>query len=231
MSRYARLALKMSGIDDNELGENESPFSTNLVTGESINFPIVETCKPSKVCAKTCYAACGPITWSASLKKQIRVYHSCLNNPFDFATKVIKHRKADFITWNGSGDLFDESIKAIDFVAMGLPQVPIWIRTRIPEMAVRVRNRPNVFVHFSLDRHSMNRHKEAGLLGGIKAKHHFSYQYDKDEDGHYPGEASIVFGHDYKMPKGIDGNEVCVLNRLEKIGGACGKCRKCFGGM
>lgn len=228
MSRYARLSLKMQSITDGLLDDDESPFSGNMVTGESINFPIVETCKPTKVCAQTCYAACGPITWSASLKKQMRVRNSCIDSPIGFAERVIRFRKMDYITWNGAGDLFLESIEALDRVAVRIPWVPIWVRTRIPQMAVKVTPRPNVYVHFSLDRFSLNRKDEVAVLGGIKAKHHFSYQYDKGETTHYPDGIKIVFGDNYKLPDGIHGPEVCPLNTLESIADACRTCRRCF---
>lgn len=227
-SRYSRLSLKMKTIEDELLHENESPFSSNMVTGESINFPIAQTCRPTRVCAQTCYAACGPITWTASLKKQLRVYNSCRADPLAFAKKVIKYRKSDFITWNGSGDLFEQSIQALDIVAVSMPEIPIWVRTRIPFYAAMVKNRPNVFLHFSLDRHSMSRLTSIAELGGIKAKHHYSYQYDADEVGSYPNGVKIVFGHDYQLPVGVDGPEVCPLNQLSDITNACQSCRRCF---
>ena len=120
MNRYARLRLKT--IDASPLlAENESPFSANKVTQESINFPISETCKPTKVCASTCYAACGPITWTASIAKQYRNLASCTADPVAFARKVLDYRRADFITWNGAGDLFLEAVEAINWIGQNAP--------------------------------------------------------------------------------------------------------------
>lgn len=193
MSRYARLALKT--IENSPpLGEQESPFSDNRVTGESINFPIAQTRRPSKVCAKTCYAACGPITWSASLAKQHRNLTSCQADPIAFARRVLEDRKADFITWNGAGDLFYEAVFAINYIGEHAPEVPVWVRTRRPDLA----------------------------------RHHYSYQYAPDELGGYPPGLKVVFGHDYQLPPNVSGPEVCPLNLVEDITGACGKCKRCF---
>lgn len=46
-------------------------------------------------------------------------------------------------------------------VARILPEMPIWVVTRIPAMAAKVPDAKNVYVHFSLDRHSMDRRDKA----------------------------------------------------------------------
>jgi len=224
MSRYARLALKT--IENSPpLGERESPFSDNRVTGESLNFPIAQTCRPSKVCAKTCYAACGPITWNASIAKQHRNLTSCRADPIAFARRVLEHRKADFITWNGAGDLFYEAVFAINYIGEHAPEVPVWVRTRRPDLASCIAQAPNVWVHFSLDRESMHR---ADSLRWLTTRHHYSYQYAPDELGGYPPGMRVVFGHDYRLPPNVSGPEVCPLNLVEDITGACAKCKRCF---
>jgi hypothetical protein len=229
-TRYARLALKTAETCTGSAGLafGESPFSGNMVTRESINFPIAETCKPSKLCCQTCYAACGPITWSASLLKQMRVYNSCLADSVAFAELVLQHRKADFITWNGAGDLFPEAVVSINHIGRIAPDVPVWVRTRKPEMAGLIEEAPNVWVHFSLDRDSLERRER---IEWRTHRHHFSYQYAPDEMGHYPAGVDIVFGHDYKLPMGVSGPETCPLNHMTSIAGACGPCRRCFGGQ
>jgi hypothetical protein len=231
MERYRRLRLKMvsTGVP---LRPGESPFSANLVTGKSINFPIAATCSPSTVCGETCYAGCGPITWSASLAKQYRNLASCTADPVQFGELVAADARAmglDFITWNGSGDLFTESVQAINHIGLVHPDLTQWVRTRKPKMAGLIQEAPSVYVHFSLDRDSLTR---AAEVQWQTTRRHYSYQYAKDEDAStFPDIAGIVFGHDYKLPPGVDLNrpEICPLNTLEDISGACGKCRKCFG--
>jgi hypothetical protein len=89
------------------LGSDENPFSTNKVTGHSLNFPIIGTCMPSVVCADTCYFAKGPSTWSASLAKQHRLLNSLRVGPRRLAHKIVRNArrlKLTFIRWNGGGD-------------------------------------------------------------------------------------------------------------------------------
>lgn len=210
------------------LGVGESPFSSNSVTGYSINFPIAKTCSPTTVCGATCYAGCGPITWSASLAKQQRNLITCMENPIAFANIVWTRAKKmglDFIVWNGSGDLFAESVIAINHISKVCPEIRQWVRTRKPLFAGQINDSKNVFVHFSLDKDSLDRAERVVF----KAKNHFfSYQYAPNEIGPYPKKCKVVFGHDYKMPEGITGKEVCPLNTLENIKGACVSCRRCF---
>lgn len=232
MKRYKSLRLKV--IESvQELSEDESPFSTNTVTGHSINFPIAQTCSPTKVCGETCYAGCGPITWRASLAKQHRAMESCKTDPEAFANRVLLHSKKlsmPFITWNGSGDLFPESVQAINTITRQSPETFQWVRTRKPAMAGLIDYGPRTFVHFSLDRWSIHRAHEVEWK---TTNFHYSYQYDSGETGrNYPVFVKIIFGHDYKLPKDFgDGvQEVCPLNVLDDITGACVKCRRCFGG-
>ena len=88
------------------------PLSMNKVTGASVNFPVSETCQPSKVCANTCYALRGPITWPASLKKQQLNLLTCQDKTLEFAEAIIERcrkkilkDKQFFLRWNGVGDL------------------------------------------------------------------------------------------------------------------------------
>jgi hypothetical protein len=214
------------------LRPGESPFSTNLVTRWSINFPIAATCSPTTVCGDDCYAACGPITWSASIAKQYRNLSSCKSDPVEFAGLVVEFYRVKgltFVTWNGSGDLFPESVEAINHISERHPDVVQWVRTRKPKMASAIEQGQNTWVHFSLDKDSLPRVKE---IQWRTSNHHFSYQYAKGETGDYPDFVSIVFGNDYKLPDGVDADraEVCLLNRLESIEDACNGCRRCFGG-
>ena len=214
-----------------QLRPGESVFSSNLVTGHSINFPIAATCSPSTVCGATCYAGTGPITWSASLAKQFRNLGSCKADPEGFADLVaeeFKQRRMDFITWNGSGDLFPESVQAINLISRKWPDIAQWVRTRKPPMASLIDQAPNTWVHFSLDRDSVERWR---LVNWKTTNHFFSYQYAPGETGGYPAIVSVVFGHDYKMPAGVDGPEVCPLNKNENIKDICAGCRRCFGGF
>lgn len=127
--------------------------------------------------------------------------------------------------WNGCGDLFDEAVVAVNYIGRTRPDIPVWVRTRRPEMATQIDRAPNVFVHFSLDYSSMSRRQQ---VAWNTDNWYWSYQYSPGETTMYPDGMGVVFGHDYKLPEGITGPAVCPLNTLDDVEGACARCRRCF---
>lgn len=222
--------------------DNFDPFSNNKVTGASINFPVTETCQPSRVCANTCYALRGPITWSPSLKKQQLNFLVCKNNTAHFSNVIIdtcrKKIKRDpnfFLRWNGVGDLFDEAVDALLHINKAIPQLPIWVVTRKPRQALRLADVNNLWIHFSLDNSSMPRREEVlSLFKNRPNNLFFSYQADKNEVLKViPSDISVLFFDSYKIKgneKFIDNPALCPLNVQEDIEGACRNCRRCFNG-
>lgn len=216
----------------------KSILSYNKVTGHSVNFPISETCKPTAVCLKYCYFAKGPNSWPESLSHQYQVYAAAKADPVGFAERVAwecDQAEVSFLRWNGGGDLFAESVAAIDHLAILRPGLPIWVVTRIPDLAAKVVERPNVFVHFSLDRNSMAR-REDFLKAKPRTKNYFfSYQCEANE---VPpplslSKVSVLFFNDYKFtckPSSLPAAIVCPLNGSPDIRGTCEGCRRCFNG-
>ena len=122
-------------------------------------FQIQGTCKLSKLCIKTCYYANGMTAWTNSLRKQMWCYEVCVKDPIWFAEEVVKeHRKRSltYLRWNG-GDLFPESVEALNHIGENHLDVVTWIVTRIPEMAKLVKAYDNLHLHFSLDKESLKR--------------------------------------------------------------------------
>ncbi|MCL0099559.1 hypothetical protein M1O55_01665 [Dehalococcoidia bacterium] len=207
-----------------------------------MNFPIYSTCQPSKVCSDTCYALSGPITWPNSLNKHKANEQICRNSPSDFAHMVINEcknllKKDDqfFLRWNGTGDLFEEAVQSLVFVSRELPKMPIWAVTRIPRFGKMLldEERPNIYVHFSLDKKSMNRREELlSSLGGTKPSNlFFSYQCDSGEDYSFQEFASVVFLDRYKPLTDLPEHEaICPLNLKDDITDTCRSCRRCFNG-
>lgn len=224
------------------LGDKEKILSSNKVTGVSLNVPIWGTCRPTKVCAETCYAARNvPIALPNSLNKQLRTYNSIKGDPHGVAGRIvaemIRHMRhgAKFLRWNGVGDLFDESIVCLQSVAEALPNLPIWVVTRIPEMAARVPDLPNVFVHFSLDRASVERYHKLCALKPLSSRIFFSYQEDAGEQslpydlGLVP--VSVYFTNLYAKPAPQVFQSVsCPLNSLADTTNACESCGRCWDG-
>ena len=230
---------------DELLEPGEKVLSNNKVTGWSLNVPIVRTCQPTKVCIMTCYFSNGGSSWSASLNKQVRVFNSIKKDPVNTAHKIVGEcvkNNATFLRWNGGGDLFDESIVCLTEVAKLLPAMPIWVVTRIPDMASKVPNLKNIFVHFSLDKHSIHRRKLLLDKSPLNENLFFSYQCDKGEEPPVgiTKLVSVVFWDGYKMkaiPELWDKTSleaICQLNwrkyNNQNIEQTCETCRKCFNG-
>lgn len=227
----ATLARKQQGHGE-LLASDENPFSTNKVTGHSLNFPIIGTCTPTVVCADTCYFACGPSTWSASLAKQHRLLNSLRANPERLAGSIAgwaTRLRLTFIRWCGGGDLVEETPACIDSVACLLPNVPQWVVTRKPEVAATVVPRRNVYVHFSVDRSSWDRLDRFRRLAPAELKWFHSYQCE-------PGEvplaaiAPVVFRNKYDLDGSAQIAQDCPLNTSDSIVRICESCRRCFNG-
>jgi hypothetical protein len=227
----ATLARKPQWHDE-PLGPSENPFSTNKVTGHSLNFPIIGTCTPTVVCSDTCYFARGPATWTASLAKQYRLLNSLRADPQRLAGRIAHwstRLRLTFIRWCGGGDLVAETPACIDAVALMLPGVPQWVVTRKPEIASTVQPRDNVYVHFSVDRASWARLEEFRVVAPRGLKWFWSYQCDRGES---PGDdvAPVVFRHGYDLDGSQPIARDCPLNLSESIVRVCESCRRCFNG-
>ena len=227
---YPSLKAKTTSLKSAELlGDDENPFSTNKVTGWSINYPIVPTCVPTKVCVKTCYFGSGPSTWTAALKKQLRLYNATVADPKRVAEHIARwatRLRLDFVRWNGGGDLFDASVECINHAAALMQDIPQWVVTRLPHRAVNITPAQNVYIHFSIDRESWTR---LAAMRSYNGNWFWSYQCDA---GEVPRKslAPVVFYHSYD-PNGEPLNQDdCPLNSADDIAGTCRGCRRCFDG-
>jgi hypothetical protein len=220
------------------IGSYDNAISFNKVTGYSVNVPIATTCKPTAMCLKTCYFAVGAPSWTNSLRHQARVFASIKTDPIQFAERVaLEYDKLGltFLRWNGGGDLFAESVTAVNHLGKIRPDITLWVVTRIPEFAAQVDELKNVFIHFSLDRHSLARREQFLSLKPRSKNYFFSYQCEPDEtpDPERLGQSAVVFFDNYR-PSGdlafFDKEILCPLNGKENISGTCVKCRRCFNG-
>lgn len=227
---------KMAALQETAcLGDDENPFSTNKVTGWSLNFPIAGTCNPTKVCAKTCYFAKGPSTWTPSLRKQQRLQNRLDHDWKGLARQIVywaRRLKLDFVRWHGGGDMTKNSAMCIDEVAthLGVEGVPQWVVTRIPSLAAEIKPRPNVFVHISTDKSSMDRLRDFAAIAPHGLQWFWSYQCDAGEVP-TPDVAPVIFRNCYKPSAGESaGRFDCPLNWSDDICGECERCRRCFDG-
>ncbi|MEK9652795.1 MAG: hypothetical protein VW437_03350 [Betaproteobacteria bacterium] len=239
ITAFKRLQNKYIPLTD--IDQNYDILSANKVTGYSVNFPIAETCQPSKVCAETCYGLRGPIVWSSSLTKHAKNYVWVKKDPKGFSKKLeLECRKKlakdpqFFLRWNGVGDLFPESSEALLHLNEAIPELPIWCVTRIPEAVPPLVNRKNVWIHFSLDRESLDRKRTVeSLVKGVADNLFFSYQADKDERLEIiPEDISVLFFDAYTILATnlhLQGHDsICPLNLSADIANVCYECRRCF---
>lgn len=228
----ATLSRKPQGHSE-LLSLGEDPFSTNKVTGWSLNFPIIGTCTPSVVCADTCYFAKGPSTWNASLAKQHRLLNSLRADPVALAVRIAawaRRHRMTFVRWCGGGDLVAETPACIDAVATALPSVPQWVVSRKPDVAAAIIPRPNVYLHLSVDRSSWERLEKFRGIAPPRLQWFHSYQCDR---GEVPPAAiaPVVFRDKYDLDGSPPIEQDCPLNLAESIVGICESCRRCFNGL
>lgn len=223
------LALKPQG-HSTLLAAGENPFSGNKVTGHSLNLPIVATCRPTTVCADTCYFARGPSTWRQSLDKQYRLLNSMTADPRGMAEQIARWAaklRMTFVRWNGGGDLTEPVVDCLNHAAGFMPDIPQWVVTRKPEMAARVTPQPNVYLHFLTDRSSLPRLRQMRQAAQPGLQWFFSYQCDPGETPET--DAPVVFRDKYRLTgEAVPGD--CPLNLSESIQGVCETCRRCFNG-
>jgi len=215
------------------LASGEDPFSTNKVTGWSLNVPIIGTCTPTEVCAETCYYARGATTWRPSLAKQHRLMNSIKADPAETGDRIVRfatRHRLDFIRWNGGGDLFEEMLPCIDRVAVKMPSVAQWVVSRLPELASRVTPRPNVYLHFSVDLSSWRRLDQMRALTTSDLQWFWSYQCDRSELPPSPDVAPVIFRHNYDPEGHPTFANDCPLNTNDSIVRICVSCRRCFNG-
>jgi hypothetical protein len=241
-SRVGKLmgrANDLRGLRAVELLEGtKAILSFNKVTGNSVNFPISETCRPTAVCLKYCYFAKGPNSWPDALSHQYQVYAAAKADPIGLAERIAwecDQAGGSFLRWNGGGDLFEESLVAIDHLSNLRPDLQIWVVTRTPDLAAKVIDRPNVFIHFSLDRNSMARREQFLKANPLSKNYFFSYQCEADEvpSSLVLSKVSVLFFNDYKFtcaPNTLSAEIVCPLNGSSDIRGTCESCRRCFDG-
>lgn len=194
------LSAKTKAAPDEVLGLEENPFSTNKVTGYSLNFPIVGTFQPTKVCGKTCYFGRGPSTWSPSIAKQVRMLNRIQSDPDGLAAQIAEwtlRLRLPFVRWHGGGDMTANSPRCIDGAATKTPDVPHWVVTRLTALAAEIIPRSNVYVHLSVDRVSMDKVEIFRAAARPGLRWHFSYQCDVGEVPP-PGIAPVVFRNCYR---------------------------------
>jgi len=134
--------------------------SLNSKTGISLNFPVSETCRPSKVCAQICYACrtSTRINMPASRAKAWTTYYYFMDNSVEvIAERLYKEFKRfqrkwglKKLRWNGVGDLFPKSVEVLNYMAEHY-DITHLVYSRRHEMVNQLTPSPRLHVLYSLD--------------------------------------------------------------------------------
>ena len=239
VSRVIKKSREIYEEKESLLATREDILSGNLVTGYSVNFPIFQTCQPTKVCIDTCYYAKGMTAFRSSLKKQIRLYRTTREHPEYVAftlAKAYKELGMDFLRWNGGGDLFKESVEALNLLIDKVPGIVVWRPSRRLDFAALIHYSPTVFVNISLDRSSMEKLDRYTEMTKASQNYFFSYQYDKDErtdPSEVDHRVSLIYLHGDREPTWLQGQReerICPRTFTNDKENTCSICRRCFNG-
>ena len=127
-----------------------SILSENRKTGCSLNLPIKGHCRPTKNCARTCYARCGHTALPSNIRKQNWV-SNYLKGP-DLTELIKECRGRTAVRLSGTGDLQTEHVPNIRRLARACPTTQFWGMTRKIEIAKALNNCvPNLKVMVSVD--------------------------------------------------------------------------------
>jgi Gene product 88 len=125
-------------------------LSRNGKTGVSLDLPIKAHCRPTKNCAKDCYARCGRMNYPDALKK-----HSWTSRYLEGSDikELIREARMYFaVRLNGSGDLNSNHTRSILNLAKACPMTQFWGMTRKAEIAKALNGRrPNLRLLVSVD--------------------------------------------------------------------------------
>lgn len=222
------------------LSDKEGLLSENTKTGYSLNFPPARTCLTSStsICREHCYAARmdRPITWGNSIAKQIRIYNYFLKEKGEIVARrllsEIHGKKLPWVRWNGSGDLFLQSVKVINRIAEMDRSAKHLIITRNVRLAKMIRqDLDNIFLGFSLDgtRTSRDRKKILDRFGH-KRMFYTYLRTNREEDTLgtqivFNKQGSILQKERFRE----EGGRYCPVDAgMMKIDDGCNKCKKCI---
>lgn len=206
--------------------------STNMKCRWSVNFPILETCNPTPVCEKLCYAKKGRLSMQKSLTRQHRVLEIFQEESLDLvAAEIVRgYRKKGltFLRWNGVGDLTPEACEVINIIGRDHRDTIHWVVTRKPDMvALLDHDMPNIYIQFSLDGSQESRERKQEVDAMNHPRLYYSFlRFEEEED---TLDASIVFNAQQKKGQ-LSYNPRCCPADAKRlpVEDACEKCRKCF---
>jgi len=199
-------------------------ISDNGKTGCSINFPIKDHCRPTKLCFNSCYARSGSMAWSNTKKKQLYVSNYFADPNNDMLQIIVESRVYTAVRLNGSGDMIPSHLKNILKLARTCPNTQFYGMTRKPEIASKLNNKlPNLKLLLTIDAETP---KE--IWKDYKGKLCFGPRRAKDK---VPNDKRILIVFPYhchgKVVKGVSTHKKDCLAVYHKISG-CMECGRCW---
>jgi hypothetical protein len=125
-------------------------LSSNTKTGCSLNLPIQGHCRPTRNCARTCYARVGHTALPSNIRKQKWISEYLKGQNITDLTQECRGRTA--VRLSGTGDLQTEHVPNILRLATACPTTMFWGMTRKIEIAKALNGHyPNLKVMVSVD--------------------------------------------------------------------------------
>lgn len=248
--RDRELALRAE-VDQLSLAalRREDILSGNAKTSVSFDFPIGHTCTPTELCASVCYASRPgtPAAWDKSLAKRLRnLRYVTLEAPSLVAARMYQ----EFLRWqryymqrgaalgflriNGTGDLFPESVAALNAFTAAFPDVALWVVSRKAYLAEQLEPRPSLYLQLSVDATTPRADYDRFVALVRRGRAYLSYL--RTDAAQHARAAAIVFNE--KRTTGLeysgitdcpaDAGMLALGNIRGKGGTACASCRKCF---
>lgn len=221
-------------------------LTENSKTDRSVDVPPHATCQPTAVCmgardraSAPCYALSGFQTYDKSVRRQAqnqRLLESLLLAPYADVCRVADAlwaalpRGADWLRWNGAGDLTPGACRLINAFTRRHGDVMLWVISRKPDAIRLLRDRASLRLLFSLDVSTPP--EIASRLRGLCARFthaRLAYTRVSDEDVP-PPDVDVVFNkHGGGKFRAWAHPRVCPATLPDGVhAGACDQCRRCF---
>lgn len=237
-------------LRDRTLVPKEKPrslyVSNNDKTGFSINTPIALTCRPTKLCAQTCYALSGPIAFPTAVARQaqnwLRFEHledasqAEVDREADrLAALILPHQ--DWLRFFGGGDLQPGSVRLINAVVKRCPDLTLWVATRRLDLAEGLNGGRSLHLMLSTDRTTTpDFWKKARVQIAKRRGQAFIAYVQEKADETVPDDVLVIFAMHrpggWRAPWSGEAKDARLCPATIDGGAphkdACDSCRRCF---
>jgi len=198
-------------------------LSSNHKTGVSLNLPVLN-CRPTRRCARACYACEGLISWRPSIRKALVVDAALKKGEIEGL--IWECRALQEVRLNGSGDMTPDHVPGILDLADSCPRTTFWGFTRSRRVAEAVNGQhANLSLILTIDATSPDR-KLLGYTGPLA----FGPRRPGDRVPRDP-RIIIIFPEHHggrTVPNVPKHAKDCPATRGMPRKNACRRCRRCW---